>query len=67
MPINTTSARARVMLDGATGTTKLLLANGVTLTGTIDTSTLNAGVVKITDASPTTWVVPVDIIVAVGQ
>ena len=67
MPINSTSPRPHVMLVGVTGSVKIMLRGGGTITGTVDATKLSQNIVIITDATPTTWVIGLDNIVAVGQ
>lgn len=64
-------------LVGASGAaTKVVLAGGTTLTGTVDVASLTApdsnpgvsgGLVKLVDAGSVTWLIPASSIVAVGQ
>jgi len=67
---------AGALLSASGAATKLVLLGGTMLTGTVDTTPLtkpesNAGIagglVKLTDAGPVTWLVPVSSIIAVGQ
>lgn len=68
MPINPNSGpRIINHLLGTSGSVKVVLKSGVTIAGTVDVSTLSTGVVKVTDATPTTWVLALDNIEAVGQ
>lgn len=67
MALANDSSSVRMILAGASGTVKVMLRGGGTITGTVDVSKLARGVVLITDATPMTWVIPVDNVEAAGQ